>query len=403
MVTFTECVPNAVVTFSNSCSQATTTYDSSQNCWVTTLPANCNPGDVFLSGLPWQVPNGCNLSGATVTWNIGQSANNCGSSSVNWQVGCQGYSDFGQNGCDGNDRYNQIGVKACDNQSGYGSGGSSDWGYGYDNGGSGGYCNYGWGSGSSNWGGWSGWDGSSNDCAGTPENQNTATNCGSSGGYGGGGCGGWGYGGGGNNDGGICGNGSGSGSCSQGQLCNSPEADTVTVTATTLGQGFSLGDAGNYGIIAFNPTKFIGSSSGAINGNVGLDASCGSTTVQLNGEKITGNLVATGTKPSSTGGTVTGSITGNSATLAGDINALNALSTLLAGEPGTSIALSPGMVIQASNGMFDAMGDEVFKITRWANNITINGDGTHNVVLDFESGITPNLDNVTLTGGINTE
>jgi hypothetical protein len=53
--------------------------------------------------------------------------------------------------------------------------------------------------------------------------------------------------------------------------------------------------------------------------------------------------------------------------------------------------------------MFDAMGDEVFKITRWANNITINGDGTHNVVLDFESGITPNLDNVTLTGGINTE
>ena len=104
MVTFTECVPNAVVTFSNSCSQATTTYDSSQNCWVTTLPANCNPGDVFLSGLPWQVPNGCNLSGATVTWNIGQSANNCGSSSVNWQVGCQGYSDFGQNGCDGNDR-----------------------------------------------------------------------------------------------------------------------------------------------------------------------------------------------------------------------------------------------------------------------------------------------------------
>ena len=169
--TFTECVPNAVVTFSNACSQATTTYDSSQNCWVTTLPANCNPGDVFLSGLPWQVPNGCSLSGATVTWNIGQSANNCGSSSVNWQVGCQGYSDFGQNGCDGNDDYNQIGVKACDNQSGYGSGGSTDWGYGYDNGGSGGYCNYGWGSGGSNWGGWSGWDGSSNDCAGTPENQ----------------------------------------------------------------------------------------------------------------------------------------------------------------------------------------------------------------------------------------
>jgi hypothetical protein len=64
----------------------------------------------------------------------------------------------------------------------------------------------------------------------------------------------------------------------------------------------------------------------------------------------------------------------------------------------TSIALSSGIVIQASNGTFGAMGDEVFKITKWANNITINGDGMHNAVFDFASGITPNLDNGSSTG-----
>ena len=42
----------------------------------------------------------------------------------------------------------------------------------------------------------------------------------------------------------------------------------------------------------------------------------------------------------------------------------------------------------------------MFTITKWANNITINGDGTHDVVLNFATGIVPNLDNVTLTGGI---
>ena len=47
---------------------------------------------------------------------------------------------------------------------------------------------------------------------------------------------------------------------------------------------------------------------------------------------------------------------------------------LLASEPGTNVALSPDMVIQAANGTFDSSGDEVRNITKWANNITINGD-----------------------------
>jgi hypothetical protein len=393
--TITVNVPNACVTFSNSCTQATTTYNASENCWVTTLPANCNPGNVFLSGLPYAIPSGCNLSGATISWNIGESGNNCGSSSLSWQTGCTAYNSFDTNGSNGQSDYNQIGVKACDNLSGYGNGGNADQGYGWNSGDDSSYC-----------GGDSGsnWNGSGNDCAGTPENQYTGSNCGSGNSGGGGndgGCGGGDNDGGGGN-GGTCGNGGGSGTVSCGQLGDTSEADTVTVTATTLGRGFSLGDAGNYGIIAFAPNSVKAASGSPINGNVGVGTSCGSVSYKLGGDKITGNLVTTGAAPSasSTGGTVTGSITGNSSSLAADISALQALSLTLASETGTAEKLTSGMTINATSGTLDSAGDYVFTITQWANNITINGTGSNNVVLNFASGVTPTLDNVTLSGGL---
>ena len=363
--TFTVDVPNACVTFSNSCTQATTVFNASENCWVTTLPANCNPGDVFLSGLPYQVPAGCNLSGATATWNIGGSANNCGSSNVSWQTGCAGYNSFDENGCNGLNDYNQIGVQVCDNLNGCGDGGN---------------CGQ-----------------NSNNCAGTPNNQYTNGNCGSGYGYGGYGCGN-----GGNNNTGTCGNGGGSGTVSCGQLGDSSEADTATVTATTLGSGFNLGDAGNYGIIAFAPSIVKAASGSPINGNVGVGGSCYSVSYKLSGDKITGNLVTTGTAPSSssTGGTITGSITGNSSALSADISALQALSITLASETGTSEALSTSQTLSATSGTLDSAGDEVFTITQWANNITINGTGSNNVVLNIASGVNINLDNLTLTGGL---
>jgi uncharacterized repeat protein (TIGR01451 family) len=120
-------VPNACVTFSNQCTTPTTTYDPTQNCWVTTLPAGCNPGNVFMSGLPFQVPSGCNLAGATITWNIGRSSNNCGAGSVSWQTGCSGYSGFGS-ACVSD--LNQIGVKVCDNSASYGNWGCGSWSFG---------------------------------------------------------------------------------------------------------------------------------------------------------------------------------------------------------------------------------------------------------------------------------
>ena len=235
--------PDSVVTFSSACQSATTVYNASTNCWVTTLPANCSPGSVFLTGVPVTVPSGCSLNNSSVTWSIADSSNNCGASSLNWDTSCTGYNNFNQNGLSGSSNYNDIGVKSCDNNAGYGNGGSCNVGYGY-NGSS--YCDtgyngYGGGCGFGYNG--SGWQGSSSDCAGTPENQNTSSNCGGGYNFGGGygdsygyGCGGGGNndngcgGGGGSNNGGSCGD-SGSATQTQGNILGA--ADTVTVTATT--------------------------------------------------------------------------------------------------------------------------------------------------------------------------
>ncbi|HEX2940754.1 MAG TPA: SdrD B-like domain-containing protein, partial [Rhodopila sp.] len=184
--------PNATVRFSSSCRTATTLYDSGTNTWVTTLPAHSNPGNVFISGCPTTVPTGCNLSGATISWSIDSSTNNCGASSLDWQGSCTGYKSFNANGYDGSKDYNQIGVKSCDNLTGYGDGGSTSIGYGWDGSG---YSDYGFspaggGCGWGSWGGWGGWggywgcydthgwNGGGSNAAATPENEYTSNNCG---------------------------------------------------------------------------------------------------------------------------------------------------------------------------------------------------------------------------------
>jgi hypothetical protein len=230
--------PDSEVTFSSSCKSATTVYNSSTNCWVTTLPANSSPGSVFLSGVPLTIPSGCNLNNSSVTWSIADSSNNCGSSTLNWDTSCTGYSSFNQNGLNGTADYNQIGVKSCDNNSGYGNGGSCNVGYGY-NGSN--YCDTGYNGYGGGFGGSynsCGWQGSTSDCAGTPENQYTNNNCGStssgSNNYNNynynnyNGCGGSG----GSSNSGSCGD-SGSATQTQGNILGA--ADTVTVTATAPG------------------------------------------------------------------------------------------------------------------------------------------------------------------------
>ena len=171
---------DSIVEFSKDCHQATTHYDTARDCWVTTVPADSNPGSVFCTGIPVQVPAGCNLSGASCTWSVDDASNNCGSTSVNWNGSCQGYKSSIANGSDGCDDYNAIGVKVCDNQTSYGNGGCTDQGYGWNNGG---YCQ------SDNYAqNQSNWIGSGSDCAGTAENLHTSTNCGNNGSTQGGSC-----------------------------------------------------------------------------------------------------------------------------------------------------------------------------------------------------------------------
>ena len=213
--------PDSQVTFSRACTQPSTVYDSATNCWVTTLPANSNPGSVFLSGCPLVIPSNCNLNNATVTWSIDDGANTCGASSLVWDGGCTGFQSFSQNGYNGTANYNQIGVKSCDNMAGYGSGGSVP-------------C------------GSPGWKGGGSDTAGTPENLHVGTNCGTttnSASYG--------------QSAGLCSfnrapqqTGSscgGSGSAAQNGTNIAGAADTVTVTAQSV-TGTSSGGAGCGGI-----------------------------------------------------------------------------------------------------------------------------------------------------------
>ena len=54
-VPYTLSVPDASITLSSSFIQATTTFDTPNNRWVTTAPFGLS-GNLFLSGLPFQVP-----------------------------------------------------------------------------------------------------------------------------------------------------------------------------------------------------------------------------------------------------------------------------------------------------------------------------------------------------------
>ena len=69
-VIYTIPVPNALITFSSSITDgsSTTTFDASNNMWVTTV-GKTTAGQYFLSAVPWKVPAGVtNLAGATMTW-----------------------------------------------------------------------------------------------------------------------------------------------------------------------------------------------------------------------------------------------------------------------------------------------------------------------------------------------
>jgi choice-of-anchor A domain-containing protein len=168
--------------------------------------------------------------------------------------------------------------------------------------------------------------------------------------------------------------------------------------STGNGSGFTLGDAANYALIAFDPHNFQGTANSPIGGNVGVGPYSG---IQLANDTITGDLVTTGAAPQTTGGTVTGTIRGGDAALATDISALTSLSTAFKAEAGANLgALSNGQTISASSGVVDAGGNEVFTVSKWADNLTISGGANDHVVLNVGDNSGFKLENLALSGGI---
>jgi hypothetical protein len=107
-VSYNLSVPNSQITFSPTATTATTVYNASTSTWVTTIPANQTlSGNVFLSGLAFQVPAGGLAGGINpVTWSGSFSTDQSGLG-LNWQWAAANYTSFSSN-------YTTLGIKPVD-------------------------------------------------------------------------------------------------------------------------------------------------------------------------------------------------------------------------------------------------------------------------------------------------
>jgi hypothetical protein len=99
-------VPEGLIVFSASATRATTTFDTTNNRWVTTVPVGYN-GNVFVAGLPFQVPAGGFPGGIKqVTWS-GIFSSDTPTLSYSWKWAAAAYIQFSSNN-------NALGVKPVD-------------------------------------------------------------------------------------------------------------------------------------------------------------------------------------------------------------------------------------------------------------------------------------------------
>jgi PEP-CTERM motif len=173
---------------------------------------------------------------------------------------------------------------------------------------------------------------------------------------------------------------------------------------------FSLGQAGNYGVIAGPNTTNVQFSAETLNGNVATAASPtpGGNYVQFSSGTITGNFDFAGTAPSHLGaGSVDGSINSNVAAVTSAYSTLTALSNTFKSETGMILAGSGS--VAASSGTMDSSGNFVFtgstKTFLQSGALTINGTASQYVVINItDSAQQIQLKNVLhLTGGITSD
>jgi hypothetical protein len=95
-------VPNAQITFSPSAVCSSTTFDTANNRWVTTVPIS-GSDEIFLSGVAFPVPASFGEVQGVVTWQGAFTSDTAGVS-VTWKWGAAVYTTFTTD-------YNALGVK----------------------------------------------------------------------------------------------------------------------------------------------------------------------------------------------------------------------------------------------------------------------------------------------------
>jgi hypothetical protein len=134
---------------------------------------------------------------------------------------------------------------------------------------------------------------------------------------------------------------------------------------------------------------FLGSGSGTVTGTVQFSAG---NTGQFNPNGVT----------------VTGGATFGVATVQTDLNAVNTLSQSLRNEGGTPQLIAGGGSVNASSGILDSNGNNVFTAAINSNftagtTFTINGASSQFVVFNINTGGLPFNGSIVLTGGITSD
>lgn len=180
---------------------------------------------------------------------------------------------------------------------------------------------------------------------------------------------------------------------------------------------YSLGAADNYALLfeGGGTGNTLNQNQGNINGNIGIG---GTGKFAATGPGIlTGNInFAAGNtgQYSINNTTLNGSVNYSDSEVSSALNTVNALSSTLGGEAGTSISVNlnntQSQTINASSGTLDGSGNRMFTMTSFQFNngatLNINGSASDYIVINFPVADVNNPSfggQITLTGGITSD
>ena len=172
-------------------------------------------------------------------------------------------------------------------------------------------------------------------------------------------------------------------------------------------QSFSLDGASDY-VVLFEGANAntLHVTNVTINGNVGVG---NNGMLDLSGPATVGRIdfsaADTGQFSSTNAANVFTGPFYNVAAVTNALDYLNSLNSSLGAEPGTNVSINGSTTINASAGTFDAFGNSVFTVTGFnttnSDILTINGDGIHDVVLNFGFGV--NFNNQVVLNGLTSD